>query len=64
LLLGAAEVLREESDSIMTDYERPEYERELNALRSPMEEREFSRLWEEGRHLSMEEAIEIAVSDG
>jgi predicted ATPase/class 3 adenylate cyclase len=57
LLLGAAEAVREEVEAIMTDYERPEYEMEVKTLREQMGEQEFTRLWAEGRRMTMEEAV-------
>ncbi|HSV86779.1 MAG TPA: tetratricopeptide repeat protein [Levilinea sp.] len=60
-LLGAAEALREDVDSIMTDYERPEYEHEVGELRKQVEEQAFANLWAEGRLLPLEKAIELAV---
>jgi predicted ATPase/class 3 adenylate cyclase len=63
LLLGAADSIREEVDAVMTDYEREEYEREVKLLREQVGIKEFENRWEEGRRMSIEEAIELAVSE-
>jgi predicted ATPase/class 3 adenylate cyclase len=62
-LLGSADALRAETDALMTDYERPEYEQEVAALREQVGEVEFTRLWAEGRRLQMEEAVELALQN-
>ena len=61
-LLGAAEALREKIDSPMTDYERVEYEQSVARLRSMLAEAEFNALWAEGRSMTMEQAIQLALS--
>jgi predicted ATPase/class 3 adenylate cyclase len=63
LLLGAAEALREEVDSIMTDFEQVEYDREVSLLREQVGERAFEKWWVEGRNITMDEAIELAVEE-
>ncbi len=60
-LFGAAETLRKTADSLMTDYERPEYEQEVNALRQQMPEEELNRAWDKGRALSSEQAVALAL---
>jgi predicted ATPase len=61
-LLGAAEALREAIDSVMTKAEQVEYAQEISALRAGMEEVEFQQSWSKGRSLTMDEAIELALS--
>jgi len=61
-LLGAAQALREAIDSVMTQREQVEYEKEISSLRSGMEPVEFDRNWNKGRTLTMDEAIELASS--
>jgi hypothetical protein len=41
--------------------ERAEYEKEVAALRAGMAESDFERLWSQGRALTMDEAIELAI---
>jgi len=60
-LLGAAEALRELIHIDMSDMERVEYEREVNDLKTNMDGKMFASLWEEGRSMTMEQAIELAL---
>jgi len=62
-LLGAAEILRERSNSPMTDFERAKYEQMITSIRSLLSETESDTLWEEGRSMTMEQAIEFALSN-
>jgi len=62
-LLGAAEALRERSSSPMTDFERIEYDRDVAYARSLLGEKETSSLWEDGRSMTMERAIELALDE-
>jgi predicted ATPase/class 3 adenylate cyclase len=61
-LFGAAEVLREIVDSQMTDYERVEYDQSVAQLRAMLAEAEFNTLWAEGRSMTMEQAIQLALA--
>jgi tetratricopeptide (TPR) repeat protein len=60
-LLGAAEALRERSSSPMTDFERIEYDRDVARARSLLDKDEVDQLWAEGRNMTMNAAIELAV---
>ncbi len=60
-LFGAAEALRERINSMMTDYERIEYEQAITQLRIMVAPEEFSSLWAEGRSITMEQTIELAL---
>jgi predicted ATPase/class 3 adenylate cyclase len=60
-LLGAAEALREKVDAPMTDYERVEYDRSVAQLRSMLDEAKFNTLWAEGRTMTLEQAIQLAL---
>jgi predicted ATPase len=62
-LISAAEALREVSSSPRTPQERIEYDRELAGLRAGMDEKTFNLLWEEGRSMNMEQAIELALEE-
>lgn len=62
-LLGAAQVLRELIDSAMTPPERADYERAVSALRDDVNEIKFKQLWDAGRAMNMEQAVELAQSD-
>ena len=60
-LLGAAEALREISNSRMTPQERSEYDKQVADLRAGMDEKIFASLWVEGRSMTMEQAIQFAL---
>ena len=62
-LLGAAEALREKSDSTMTTIEQAEYEKEVSALQEKMDAVDLEKAWSEGRGMSMDEAIENALRE-
>jgi hypothetical protein len=63
-LLGGAEALRERIDIPMTRFERVEYDQAVEQLELGMGEEAFQRAWGEGRRLSMEAAIQIALESG
>ncbi len=60
-LFGAAEALREKIKSPMTDRERIEYNLGMDQLRSMLSELEFNALWADGRAMSLEPAIQLAL---
>ena len=64
VLLGAAEALREKIESKMTIWEQEEYKREVTDLKANISESEFTSLWAEGRSMTMDKAIELALSIG
>jgi hypothetical protein len=55
--------LRERIQAPMTDYERVEYDQVVAQVRSMLAEADFSSLWAEGRSMTMEQAIQFALSD-
>jgi len=61
-LFGAAEALREKAQSPMTDHERIEYDQAVAQVRALLNESDFNTLWAEGRVLTMQQAIEYALS--
>jgi len=61
-LLGAAEALRQKIGIDMAPYEREEYEKEVSDLKANMDGKEFASLWAEGRSMTMDEAIELALA--
>jgi tetratricopeptide (TPR) repeat protein len=63
LLLGAAESLRERINIHMQPHEHAEYDREVSDLRASMNDQQFRELWGRGRALSMDEAVELALSN-
>jgi tetratricopeptide (TPR) repeat protein len=60
-LLGAAEALREAIDSVMTQMEQVEYEKEVTTLRGLLGKELIRKQWEEGRAMTMEQAIQLAL---
>jgi tetratricopeptide (TPR) repeat protein len=62
-LFGAAENLRESLNSPMMATERIEYDQNVSALRAQMEESAFATAWAEGRAMTMEQAIELALKE-
>jgi predicted ATPase/class 3 adenylate cyclase len=62
-LLGAAEILRQKIEIDMTMQEREEYDKEVSDLKANMDHAEFTSLWTEGRSMTMDAAIELAVSE-
>jgi len=62
-LLGAAERLREIIKINMTAQERSEYDKEVADLKANMDEKEFTSLWAEGRSMTIEQAIALALDE-
>jgi predicted ATPase len=61
-LFGAASVLRKETGTVFALPERAEYDSELPATRAQLDTATFDAAWDEGRALSMEQAIDYALS--
>ncbi|MEW6083723.1 MAG: adenylate/guanylate cyclase domain-containing protein [Chloroflexota bacterium] len=62
-LLGAAGALREAIDSVMTQSEQGEYEKEVSVLRELLGDTGFNKQWDTGRKMSIDEAIETATRE-
>ena len=62
-LFGSAEALRQKIEIDMTTQEREEYDKEVADLKANIDEQEFNSLWSEGRSMTMEQAIELALSE-
>lgn len=62
-LLGAAEALRERIEINMTPQELKEYEEEIADLKVNMDAKEFESLWADGRSMTMDEAIGLALEE-
>ena len=61
---GAAERLREEIGAPLPPNERPRYDRRVAAARAALgDDAAFDRAWQEGRALTIEQAIEIASQE-
>jgi hypothetical protein len=61
-LFGAAEALREKINIPMNSKERIEYDKEIASLRAGMDEKSYTSNWAEGRAMSMDQAIEFALT--
>jgi len=61
-LLGAAEALLEAIGDPLPPSERPDCDRGVAAVRAALGEEAFKAAWEEGRKMTMEEAVEYALS--
>jgi DNA-binding NarL/FixJ family response regulator len=61
-LWGAAEALREELGTVVSPVERYVYEPYIAAARAELEETAWRAAWAEGRAMTLEEAIEYALS--
>ena len=61
-LLGAAEALREVAGASMLAIERAEYDAELVRLRLALAPATLAEAWAEGRSLTMDEAVALALS--
>ena len=62
-LWGAAEALREEIGSPLAPNDREAYEREVAQARQVLGEAAFAAAWEEGRAMTMEQAVEYALGE-
>jgi hypothetical protein len=62
-LFGAAESLREKTNSPMTTYEQIEYQKAVELLRGDVEIEKFKETWSQGRLLQMEAAISLALEE-
>ncbi|HSL28089.1 MAG TPA: tetratricopeptide repeat protein [Anaerolineales bacterium] len=61
-LFAAADALREKVGSPMTSEEHMYFEEQLSALRQKLDAREFDLIWTNGHALTMEQALELALS--
>jgi len=61
-LLSAAATLRISIGSVIDPVDQPEYQSRRNGLRTQLGQQGFAALWEEGRALSLEQAISYALS--
>ncbi|HSL44327.1 MAG TPA: adenylate/guanylate cyclase domain-containing protein [Anaerolineales bacterium] len=62
-LMGAAEALREVSNSPMTPTQQMLYDREVAELRTGLDEPIFAALWAEGRNMTVDQAIDYALEE-
>ena len=62
-LFGAASVLRKEAGTVLALVERAEYDGELNATRAQLDVATFEAAWRAGQAMTLEQAIELALSE-
>jgi len=62
-LFSAAEALREIATSVRTPAEQKEFEEAKSKLESEMKQEDINKIWEEGRTITMEKAIEFALEE-
>jgi tetratricopeptide (TPR) repeat protein len=62
-LLGAWESLCKNTGYRIEGIERPDYDRILASLRAQLDESTFESAWAEGAALTLEQAVELALSD-
>ena len=62
-LFGAAEAIRAPVDSTMDLVDIPEYERQVDTIRSHLDENMFTFVWDEGHSLTMEQAVDFALGE-
>jgi hypothetical protein len=63
LLLGGAESLRNRVNAPMTDFERREYDEFVLRLQAMLPVTEFQSLWAQGRSMTIDQAIQLALSE-
>jgi tetratricopeptide (TPR) repeat protein len=61
-LFAAASALRDKINALRTELEQAEYDRAIAQLHLSLAETVFDPLWAEGRAMTMEEAIQLALS--
>jgi tetratricopeptide (TPR) repeat protein len=62
-LFGAAEMTREIINIPMNGMEQVEYDREVEELKTNIDKKIFASLWAEGRSMTMEQAVELAIQE-
>jgi hypothetical protein len=62
-LFGASEALRKKIGAVIHPVNQPDYEKNIEFLKSQMSTEDFERAWAEGVGMSSEEAYEYALHD-
>lgn len=62
-LFGAAGALREATGTPLHPCDRPEYERDVTAVRTGLSEEAFTAAWAQGRAMTLEQAVEYALEE-
>jgi tetratricopeptide (TPR) repeat protein len=61
-LLGASQAVMERRGAFLQPHDKTEYDRSLAAVRAQLDEAAFEVAWTEGRKMSLEQAIDYALS--
>ena len=62
-LFGAATVLRSSIGSVIDPADQDRYKKNLNSLRVKLGKQRFKATWDEGRAMSMEQAVSYALEE-
>jgi predicted ATPase len=62
-LFGAAEAARERIGAPLPPVDKPRYDRHLAQVRADLDGSDFGRAWAEGRAMTLEQAVELALSE-
>jgi predicted ATPase/DNA-binding CsgD family transcriptional regulator len=62
-LFGAAEVLREAIGMPINAFDRSDYEQDVEVVRKRLGEAKFANAWANGRAMTLEQAVEIALQE-
>ena len=60
-LMGKAAMIREETNSPLPPVDRANYDQDVVSMRSQLGESNFQKAWAEGRELTVEQAIDLAL---
>jgi hypothetical protein len=60
-LLGAADAIRHNIDRPLSILDKPEYERELAALREAAGEEEFQSAWRKGQAMDLDQTVLLVL---
>ncbi len=60
-LFGAGAALRASIGSVIDPADQPEYESKITSLRAKLGEERFAAVWDEGRALTLEQAVAYAL---
>ena len=62
-IFSAAESIRAALGSVMDPFDLPEYDRNIASLRNQLGEEKFNTAWNQGRTLTLEKAIALALEE-
>lgn len=62
-LFGASWTQRDMDDWPLTEFERPDYEACINAIRAAIDDETFTKLFEKGKAMSLKDAVALALDE-